>query len=475
MNTDVTKADNVTYSDFIYLINPNRKILGQIWGLILNLFFFLLPILNIYFFYKYFNSFFLKVKKNAVSNTERQTTTKRDRRYKGGYRVEGMRYYTSFKHDKENPYSLLSDSDKRFFRLWKILIGLPLLIIGFFAIVIFFVEGSEGYYYPYFVGELIVGGIISFFVSKPKNKYKKSFQKEPTSNFDEKSLNENDIPYKFDISKVDFKFLNSLKEQPEKLKKLKFFVRKWGHENNTYVYKGEYLGQIKSESGIIESQIKAPESGYFEKIVDVNDEIKDGYIVCLIKDSKPLTEYDTSFRLLKTTKADGCEYFFFKTSTLDSLILKKEKDGFTKITNISPVHHFKLRSNNSEVKVRLKFFKEDNFYIDIEFYKKHYNVKSGDKLLFLFENDEIVEIVFSNNSERIRKESDGVIYGNQEEIPLETIDFLQKNPIRQWRLELNKNEYITGKISNSFQKNRIQRKIMTSIVCLKELSSNPSS
>jgi len=169
MNTDVTKADNVTYADFIYLINPNRKILGQIWGLILNLFFFLIPILNIYFFYKYFNSFFLKVKKNAVSNTERQTTTKRDRRYKGGYRIEGMRYYTSFKHDKENPYNLLSDSDKRFFRLWKILIGLPVFM---FALLLFLMYIGEawGMYYPYFWAELLVGGIVSYFVAKSKNK-----------------------------------------------------------------------------------------------------------------------------------------------------------------------------------------------------------------------------------------------------------------------------------------------------------------
>jgi len=300
--------------------------------------------------------------------------------------------------------------------------------------------------------------------------FKKLFQKEPTSNFDEKTLKENDIPYKFEISKVDFKFLNSLKEQPKKLKKLKFFVRKWEHENNTFVYKGEYLGKIESETGIIENKIKAPESGYFEKIVEVNNEIKDGYIICLIKDSEPLTEYDVSFRLLKTTKADGCEYFFFRTSTLDSLILKKEKDGFTKITNISLIDYFKLRSNNSEIELRLKFFREDKFYIGIEFYKKHYDVKSGDKLLFLLENEEIIEIAFSNNSERIRKESDGVIYGNKEEVTIETIDSLEKNPIRQWRLELNKNEYITGKINNYFQKNRIQRKIMTSIACLKELS-----
>jgi len=301
--------------------------------------------------------------------------------------------------------------------------------------------------------------------------FKKLFQKEPTSNFDEKTLKENDIPYKFDISKVDFKFLNSLKEQPKKLKKLKFFVRKWEHENNTFVYKNEHLGQIESESGIIKSKIRAPESGYFEKIVEVNDEIKDGYVICLIKDSEPLPEYDTSFRLSKTMKSGDCEHFFFNASTLDSIILKKEKDGFTKITNICPVNFFKLRSNNSEIELRLRFFKENKFYVDIEFYKKHYNLKSGDKLLLLLENEEIIEVVFSKKSERLRKESDGVIYRNKEEVPSEIIDSLEKNPIYQWRLELNGYEPVTGKINNYFnQKNRMQRNIMTSIACLKELS-----
>lgn len=169
MNTDVTKADNVTYSDFIYLINPNRKILGQIWGLILNLFFFLIPILNIYFFYKYFNSFFLKVKKNTISFTERQTTTKRDRRYKGGYRIEGMRYYTSFKHDKENPYKLLSDNDKRFFKYWKIIIGLPVFMFALLFLMIYF-SSVWDIYYPYIWAELLFGGVVSYFVAKSKNK-----------------------------------------------------------------------------------------------------------------------------------------------------------------------------------------------------------------------------------------------------------------------------------------------------------------
>lgn len=301
--------------------------------------------------------------------------------------------------------------------------------------------------------------------------FKKLFQKEPTSNFDEKTLEENDIPYKFDISKVDFKFLSSLKEQPKKLKKLKFFVRKWEHENSIFVYKDEYLGQIESETGIIKSKIKAPESGYFEKVVEANDEIKDGYVICLIKDSKTLPEYDTSFRLSKTRKSDDCEYFFFKTSTLYSMIFKKEKDGFTKITNISLVEYFKLRSQKSEIELRLRFFKESKFYVDIEFYKKHYNVKSGDKLLLLLENEEITEIVFSKNSERLRKESDGVIYGNKEEVSIEIIDSLEKNPIYQWRLELNGYEPVTGKVNNYFnQKVLIQRRIMTSIACLKELS-----
>lgn len=295
------------------------------------------------------------------------------------------------------------------------------------------------------------------------NFLKKIFNK---SNFDEKSLKQNDLVCRFDVKTLDFG--NTLiKHNP---KKLKFYIDEWKHNDGTHVFKGETLGYIKAEVwDKIKGEIKAPESGYFKKIIEKKSKVKDQNIVCLVENSSPIADDRPVFRVLERRKTENGEYIYFFTSTLINLYFKKETDGFTKKESITPVKFITLGSNLSEIELKMLFFKGSQYCITLEFYKKHFNIKEGDKLLLLLENDDVLEIIFLANSSRVGKESDGVIYANTQQIEIEKLNALEKSPLSQWRLELSSGEIITGKLSNSYNKSYMQNEIISTITCLKKL------
>lgn len=170
MNTNVEKSDNVTFSDFTWLVNPNRGTGKRILGIVLNLFLFAFPLINIYFLYRYWNMFFLEVKKNSLKDVKHEVRTKHDRRYKSGYRIEGSRYVTKYKHDKSNPYSPLTEKEIKFNRNWGIALGI-------ISVACLFILPS------FWVG-LVLGAIISYPMSISKNKKSPANSNYEILNFD---------------------------------------------------------------------------------------------------------------------------------------------------------------------------------------------------------------------------------------------------------------------------------------------------
>ncbi len=156
IHTDVEELDNVTYSDFVWLMNSNRQMGKRLLGILLNLFLFALPVINIYSLYRYWNMFFLRVKKNSLKDVKHEVRTKRDRRHSSGYRVEGSRYVSTYKHDKSNPYTPLSDEEIRFNTNWGI-------VLGVISVACLFTLPS------FWVG-LVLGAVISYSISISKNK-----------------------------------------------------------------------------------------------------------------------------------------------------------------------------------------------------------------------------------------------------------------------------------------------------------------
>lgn len=142
-NTDVVKPDNVMFSDFTWFVNPNKSLLGKVLGVFANLILIGIPVVNIYFLYRIFNSFFLNVKKNTEPVTEHKVKTKIDRRYKSGTRVVGSRYVTVFKQSFQEPYLELEKDEKGELRNWSI----ALLVLGticWFAIPTYWIGAPLG-------------------------------------------------------------------------------------------------------------------------------------------------------------------------------------------------------------------------------------------------------------------------------------------------------------------------------------------
>lgn len=249
-----------------------------------------------------------------------------------------------------------------------------------------------------------------------------------------------------------------------------FFISEWFFNDGDYVFKDEEIGCIGVRD-IREAKgwIKAPATGMFKKVVSLEKRLLNNEIICIIEDSTELEIYDTSYRIINDNASEDGRRIEYLTSGLNKLTYLISKDGFTNSLKIETKSLISLRSSNNDIEIWIKFEVKDEFVIYLEYYKKHFDVKQGDKIMFLLDTGEIVEIIFNEKSSRQRKESEGVIYAITEKLSKEQRTILSKHPINQWRIEFqNHQENVEGKIMNSFVLSKVgcQKLIMTSMICI---------
>lgn len=255
----------------------------------------------------------------------------------------------------------------------------------------------------------------------------------------EPELGESDVALKFDWTDVESTssaYLNIAKSS-------KLVLSNWNKSRGELVFAGEDIGTITSEdrSSFFSLNIKATDHGAFEPLIDIGDSIKSGLYLGVIRNSFELKKNDIRLYLSskKSLNSLETEYVYF-TSNLNTVSLSHRSNGFSNDSIID----YKFRDtlySNSDYELYVSFLlKNLDPYIKVHFLRKHFIPKKNDSLSLLLESNDVVMFRFESDSERVDKQSDGVIYGIEQQIDLDKFQLLQKSPILKWKIEVKAKE-----------------------------------
>ena len=284
------------------------------------------------------------------------------------------------------------------------------------------------------------------------------------------NLSDDDAAVTFDVINLDLGTYNFLKND----RKTKYLLKKLSKEDGEYVFKGEKIGEtcVKGMPSV-KADLLTPCNGYFKSFLNPGDRMKPNETVFVILDVEEIPENEVKLRLIDEENIDNLtkKYSYF-TSNLNEIDIYSIKDGFNKDIVISYYSSDSLYSENEYI-LYVKFYYINNQpFLETEFFRKHFQLKCDDKILFLFDDGEVIEIKISTDSVRIRKDSEGVIYGVKEKITEKELYKFSKALIQKWRVQVNsKNQTFSGEINRYFL-NYIfdsRKRILDKINCLIDL------
>lgn len=263
-------------------------------------------------------------------------------------------------------------------------------------------------------------------------------EKDPRLNFDSSALNENDkvITFNSSVFNDGIAYADNV-----------FMVGKWLCKTGDYVYRKESIGFIgATKTGRDITDFSPPMAGIIEILSDAGEPIIDNQAIAIIRES----DQEPRFRKKSDIQTEDERII---TYVVLGGYLKEysiEKDGFTKEVIITSNDCIVLRQNDTDVSLKLFFRKKnEQQYFVLKFYSKYFSISEDDKLSLLFDSGDVVDVIFTKKSERVGKDSDGVIHQITQAIDASILNKLSEQNLSQWRLETFKNGIIDGKIRDT--------------------------